>query len=276
MAKVRLCAFADEASPSLEGQILALKRNNISLLEIRGVNGKNIKDLSYDEAYEAKKMLDTAGISVWSIGSPVGKADTDKDWDTQVAVFKKLCDFARIFGAKKIRMFSFFSKDWDKVKERLLELASLTPEGITLCHENEKGIYGDTVECCERLQRELPAIRSVFDPANLVQCGQDTKVAWQTLNPYVDYLHIKDALPSGQVVPAGEGIGNLEYIIDGYIKIGGEVLTLEPHLTEFCGLKDLENGESMGSEPRYKDENEAFDAGVFALKQLLNKMGVEY
>ena len=33
---MRLCAFADEASVDLNGQIDALKRNNISLLEIRG------------------------------------------------------------------------------------------------------------------------------------------------------------------------------------------------------------------------------------------------
>ncbi|MBQ7907270.1 MAG: sugar phosphate isomerase/epimerase [Clostridia bacterium] len=276
MAKVRLCAFADEACPNLDGQISALKRNNISLLEIRGVNGKNIKDLSYDEVREVKAKLDMAGIGVWSIGSPVGKADTDKDWDVQTESFKKLCDFAKILGAEKIRMFSFYSKDWDRVKARLCELVALTPEGITLCHENEKGIYGDTTDCCEQIQRTIPQLRAVFDPANLVQCGQDTKAAWQTLNPYVDYLHIKDALASGQVVPAGEGIGNLEFIIDSYIKMGGEVMTLEPHLTEFCGLKDLENGESMSEEKRYATEDEAFDAGVYALKQILDRLGVEY
>ena len=44
---MRLCAFADEASVSLDGQIEALKRNNISLLEIRGVDGENIKEISY-------------------------------------------------------------------------------------------------------------------------------------------------------------------------------------------------------------------------------------
>ena len=276
MAKVRLCAFADEACPNLDGQIKALKRNDISLLEIRGVNGKNIKELSYDEIYQVKKQLDEAGISVWSIGSPVGKADTDKDWDAQVESFKKLCDFATILGAEKIRMFSFFTKDWDKASSRLKELVSLAPKGITLCHENEKGIYGDTIDCCEQIQQSIPELRAVFDPANFIQCGQDTKVAWQALNPYVDYLHIKDALSSGQVVPAGEGIGNLEFLIDSYIKMGGEVLTLEPHLTEFCGLKDLENGESMAKEKRYATEDEAFDAGVSALKKILNDLGVEY
>jgi hypothetical protein len=58
-------------------------------------------------------------------------------------------------------------------------------------------------------------------------------------------MHIKDALASGQVVPAGSGIGNLKYLIGEYAKMGGEVLTLEPHLMEFYGLSELENGESV-------------------------------
>ena len=54
---MRLCAFADEASSELFGQIAALKRNGISQLEIRGVNGKNIKDLSSEEVKAVKAAL---------------------------------------------------------------------------------------------------------------------------------------------------------------------------------------------------------------------------
>ena len=46
---MRLSAFADEASVDLLGQIDALKRNNIEMLEIRGVNGENIKNISVVE-----------------------------------------------------------------------------------------------------------------------------------------------------------------------------------------------------------------------------------
>ena len=77
---MKLCAFADEASSALSGQIAALKRNGISSLEIRGVNGKNIKDLSRDEVKEVKNILDGEGISVWSIGSPIGKISLADDF----------------------------------------------------------------------------------------------------------------------------------------------------------------------------------------------------
>ena len=38
----KIAAFADEASASLEGQIKAMKENNVEYLEIRGVDGENM------------------------------------------------------------------------------------------------------------------------------------------------------------------------------------------------------------------------------------------
>ena len=39
-------AFADEADPNFDLQLAALKRNRIPLLEIRGVDGKGVLDLT--------------------------------------------------------------------------------------------------------------------------------------------------------------------------------------------------------------------------------------
>ncbi|MBQ8839928.1 MAG: sugar phosphate isomerase/epimerase [Clostridia bacterium] len=276
MAKMKLCAFADEASKDLAGQIEALKRNNISLLEIRGVDGKNISEISLEKAKEVKELLDKNGISVWSIGSPVGKAKINENVQIQEETFLRLCEIARLFGCQRIRMFSFFDGEENEVIARLNHLCEIAGEDIILCHENEKGIYGDKAEKCLTICKEVKGIKAVFDPANFVQCGVYTKSAWEMLNPYVDYLHIKDALDDGQVVPAGQGIGNLEYIVSEYAKMGGEVLTLEPHLMEFYGLSKLENGESIKGMGKFDDENEAFDTGVSALKKLLDKLGLEY
>ena len=44
--KIRFSAFADEASPYISGQIDAMKKNGISMLEVRGVNKKNISEIS--------------------------------------------------------------------------------------------------------------------------------------------------------------------------------------------------------------------------------------
>ena len=44
--EIRLSAFADEASADLLQQIETLNRERIPLIELRGVNGKNVAELS--------------------------------------------------------------------------------------------------------------------------------------------------------------------------------------------------------------------------------------
>ncbi len=65
---IRLCAFSDEASDSLEGQIAALLRNNIKLTELRSVGGVNVKDFTNEQAEAYAKQLAESGIRVWAIG----------------------------------------------------------------------------------------------------------------------------------------------------------------------------------------------------------------
>jgi len=112
----------------------------------------------------------------------------------------------------------------------------------------------------------------VFDPANFVQCGEDVAAAWQLLRPYVWYLHIKDALPDGSVVPAGCGAGHIPEILADYAARGGTAVTLEPHLAEFVGLSALERaGETsrIGAVYRYPTAEAAFAAAADALRKLL-------
>ena len=54
---IKLCAFADEANGSLQGQIEALKRNEIAYLELRNVNGKNVSAITLEEAKEYAEIL---------------------------------------------------------------------------------------------------------------------------------------------------------------------------------------------------------------------------
>ena len=274
----RLSAFADEASPEIRGQIAAMKRNGISLLEIRGVDGENISKITAAKAKEVRSMLDAEGIKVWSIGSPIGKFHLEKaPFEEHMDAFKRVLEYADILDAPKIRMFSFHpvpdvSEEamLDMNLEYLQKLYDLTPDSVVLCHENEKKIYGETPEKCLQILKAFPKMRAVFDPANFVQCGVDTLKAWEMLKDYVDYVHIKDANEEGTVVPAGLGLGNIPTILKDYFARGGEVMTLEPHLHLFAGLDKLEDGESLKPGVRtYRDNDEAFDAGVSALKDIL-------
>ena len=77
---MKLCAFADEASSMLDGQISALKRNDIPYLEIRGIDGKNIKDVTVPEALVGDVMGDLNKRR----GAVLGMDAADKDGYTVV------------------------------------------------------------------------------------------------------------------------------------------------------------------------------------------------
>ena len=274
-----LSAFADESSNAFSGQVDALKRNNFSYLEIRNLDGKNVTELTAAEAKALARMLADNGLKVWSIGSPIGKIGIGEDFAKHMDLYRHTLDLACEFGAGNIRLFSFFMpKDEhpenyrNPVLERMAEFAETAKLwGITPCHENEKGIYGDNAQRCLEIHRSVPELKAVFDPANFIQCGQDTLQAWDMLHPYVHYMHIKDALPNGSVVPPGMGSGNVPALVAKYYAQGGRVLSLEPHLYDFVGLKNLEQEgeESIVGGMSFATAEEAFDYAANTLKTIL-------
>ncbi|MCR4616735.1 MAG: sugar phosphate isomerase/epimerase [Lachnospiraceae bacterium] len=271
--KYTLAAFADEASPLLKNQIKAMKENGVSALEIRGVDGENVADISKEKAKEIIKRLKDEGLYVWSIGSPYGKIGLNDDFSHHLDKFKRTLEICDILETKHIRLFSFYGAEnrFDDVCERLEKFVTAADgTGILLCHENEKGIYGDIASRCLEIHKTFPQIKAIFDPANFIQSGQDTVKAWDMLGSYVEYMHIKDALLDGSVVPAGRGEGNIPYILSKY---KGKVLTVEPHLSVFDGLDKLEAGEKSKIFPyTYGSPAEAFKAAVDAIKDIVENM----
>ena len=277
---MKIYACADEASPIIDEQIKAMKENGVDGLEIRNVDSVNIAEISDSKAKEVRKKLDNACLRVWTIGSPIGKIDIEKDdFALHTEKFKRTLELADILGAENVRLFSFFTpaENRDSYKDKVIERLGTFFEiakgsGINLCHENEKGIYGDIPERCLEIHKALPEMKAIFDPATYVQCGVDTLQAWELLKGYVKYLHIKDALADGSVVPAGKGIGNVEFILGDYIRNGGDSVTVEPHLTVFDGLKGLEkegDASVVGEVYKYATAEEAFSAAVSALRGLI-------
>ena len=104
-----------------------------------------------------------------------------------------------------------------------------------------------------------------------MQCDVDTLPGWEMLKDYIKYLHIKDAVLGGKVVPAGKGDGNVAKLVQAFITQGGQDMTIEPHLTVFDGLRNLERAgeESAVEEYAYASSDEAFDAACSALREIL-------
>lgn len=271
---IRLCAFADEADPSLDGQIKALNKNNIHLIELRGVDGKNVLDLTDEEAKAALDKLTKGGIKVWSIGSPIGKVDITTDFNEYEKKVIRACELAKIFKCENIRMFSFFKALQSKNQvitylKRMVEIAK--KYGVKMCHENEKDIYGDIEPRCTEILNAVDGLYYVYDPANFIQCHQDPEKSLKMLHPRAYYFHIKDALmATGEVVPPGEGDGRLQEVVN-LIK-GDKVLTIEPHLKVFSGYANVDKSQ-LKNKHEYASNIEAFDDAVKHTKQLLINAG---
>lgn len=288
MANFVFSAFCDESGEdSIEGQIEACKRNGITHMELRGFGEKlNINNLSKEAAAKMKKVIESEGMTVSSIGSGYGKIEITDDFEPHFASFKNTVEVAKILGAKYIRIFSFYFTKGESYEEyrsevlrRVKAMADYAAQnGLLCCHENEKGIYGDTAErCLDLLENCGKNLRAVFDPANFIQCGVDTVKAYDLLESFVEYFHIKDAIyADGSVVPAGTGEGRVLEIITRAAKQERTiVLSLEPHLQVFEGLGALESGtlESNRTLPKnaYPSHAASFKAAADAMHSLAEK-----
>lgn len=278
--KPHLYAFADEASSQIDGQITAMLRNKLEGLEIRNVDGQNISDISLEKAKEVKKKLDDNGLICWSIGSPIGKIGIDDHFEQHLDVLRHTLDVAELLGSSHIRMFSFYIPEGkpyelyrNKVLDRLSKMAETAAGRATLCHENEKGIYGDEPHRCLEILTAVPEMVGVFDPANYVQCGYHPEEAYPLLESRTKYLHIKDAFFSDHsVVPAGHGDGHVAEIVRAFVEREEPCMTIEPHLMTFAGLAALEHDgqKTLMGKYVYKDNDASFDAACDALKAILD------
>jgi len=280
MAQFILSAFADEADSTLAGQIDALKRNGIDYIEMRNVNGKNIIDHTDDEVSEIKAQLKDAGIALSAVGSPIGKISITDPFELHLEKFKRTLEIAQMLDTKRIRLFSFYIPKGESPlayraevfarMQAMLDAAKGT--GILLCHENEGGIYGELPAQCLDLHQSFPDLKAIFDPANYVCAKADILWGIKNIAPYVDYLHIKDATLDGSIVPSGKGDGYVIEVLETLKdKVTPTFLSVEPHLAVFAGYAALDSRE-LKNKYTYSSNNEAFDAAVAALKEVLTKI----
>ncbi len=278
-----LSGFSDEIDPDIEVQLSHLQSLGIRYFEPRTINGKNISELNDEEAIALRGRMDHYGIGASSIGSPIGKIGIMDNFDSHMELLQRTIRTAKILGTSYIRVFSFYIPDGeytifrDEVLRRMKVMTNLACyENVILLHENEKGIYGDSAIRCREILDETNSrhLRAVFDPANFIQCGQATyPEAYSLMRPYIEYMHIKDAEQSGEVVPAGYGIGFVAEILKSLKASGYEgFLSLEPHLGSFTGLSKLSRDDSRRLQEKEPSSAEKFDVAYQALKSILRQI----
>ena len=106
---------------------------------------------------------------------------------------------------------------------------------VKIVHENDAWFYGAKPEETKLVMERFhgPHFAAAFDFANTVKIGYKPFDDWfPWILPYLDTIHIKDAVQSTQkVVPAGQGEGQIQQTLQ-YVKDQNwqGPLTLEPHL----------------------------------------------
>ena len=104
MSNFILSGFSDEISADFKTQLETVKNLDISHIEIRGVNGRNITDYTIEEVKELKYLLDKMEVKISAVGSPIGKIKITDDFEPHFKLFKHTVEIAMILNTKYIRL----------------------------------------------------------------------------------------------------------------------------------------------------------------------------
>ena len=280
MKNIIISAFADEYSSDLNTQLEMLGENGIGYIEPRFLLGKNVADLTANEAHEVARKLSDCKIGVSAIGSPLGKIKLSDDFDAHLEKTRRVLEIANILGTDKVRMFSFYLHEGKSRIEcrnevidklgKMLDLAEAS--GIKLCHENEAEIYGESPEeCLDLLTTFGGKLRAVFDMGNFVLGGyKPFPDAYDKIKSYVEYFHIKDALYAGAIVPPGRGEASIGEVLRAHSESSEHPVyaTLEPHLQTFDGLNSLV-GRGFDNPYKFESKEVAFLTAINNFKEIL-------
>lgn len=258
-----LSGFGDEVDPDPAVQAAVLLALGASHIEVRSAWGTNVSEMDPRQVDKLKTILDAKGLRVSAVASPIGKVDVGLPVEHELERLRRIIGVARTLKTRYIRIFSFYrgpgQSPGDIRDDVLIRMAALAAEaaeaGVVLLHENEKGIYGDTPERVLDIMESVnsPALRVAWDNANFVQVGvKPYTEGYALLRPYLEYFQVKDAiLATGEVVPAGEGDGELEATIaalkaDGFAGFA----SLEPHLASAHELGGFSGPVAFGAAAR--------------------------
>jgi 3-dehydroshikimate dehydratase len=237
-----ISACSDEISQDLAIALHVLEREEVHHVDLRGVWGSNVVNMTQEQGSRAREMLRERGFQVTALSTAVGKTRITEDFAPELARFERAVELARFFDAPYLRVFSFIATEeearhfWPEAIERLhmlCEIAALYD--IQVAHENEEGGFcaWRPEECLAMHQALPPHFRALFEPCSFTVMNYDPYTdALPLLRPYLGYVHVRDT-PRGttRYTVVGEGdVGWQTILADLYAHNFEGYLTLEPHL----------------------------------------------
>lgn len=249
--------FTDEASDSLEGQILATQTLGWQYLSARTFNGQNIHEVSdYDFEVICEKLISN-DIRVAEFGTLIGNwaKKIDSDWSLTLAEVERCIPRMQKLSVNYARIMSYAQEPWGNEQyeqERFRRLRAITERfrdaGLTALHENCMNWGGFSPDHTLRLLDEVPGLKLIFDTGNPVFQRDRSKpepYPWQDVLGFyhkvkeaVVHVHVKDAtMPltgeEPQYTFPGKGDAHLETILEELIKSKYEgFIAIEPHIAK--------------------------------------------
>jgi sugar phosphate isomerase/epimerase len=269
-----ITGFGDEISSDLDVQLQTMKRLGVTGLDLRTAFGKNVLQLSDVEVDQVAERVESYGLSVQTVSSPVNKVKFSGV--SAGEELKKLDRAAQIAKRLRIRRIRIFTPEtdpeggsaaWPEVKAWMADQVALAKDqDVVLLHENDGRFFGAFPANARMLLEEFsgPNFRAIYDFGNAVLIGTRTMHDWfPWIVPHLDTLHIKDAIESDhKFVAAGEGDGEmLEAFMNLDVYGWSGPLTLEPH-AQVAGPQGGFSGE------------QAFEHAVKALRKVLDAAGI--
>ena len=174
---MKLTGFADEAAPDLATQIKATQELGWQYISARGIDGKNMHDLSDSEFDTARGQLEDAGIRIAEFGSLIGSwsKNIKSDFALTLDEVDRAIPRMQQLGTNIVRVMSYAQQPWGEnqyEQERFRRLRAITARfsqaGITTAHENCMNWGGFSSGHTLRLIEEVPGLKLIFDTGNPV------------------------------------------------------------------------------------------------------------
>ena len=206
-AMQQFCAFA----------ALGLRYYTLRFIDAgTGAGIQNVMQLDPQGIENIRNLQKEYGLSVSSIGSPIGKVkllDVEDGTNNRFVPFqdylqkdvRRACDLANQFDCKLIRGFSFYhpkgSDPNAHLPQAIDQIGQITrlcdSYGLTYGLEVEANLVGQTGKLLAKVHSAVahPALVLVFDGANLVCQGMSTDEVFEeylAMKPGLGWIHVKD------------------------------------------------------------------------------------
>ena len=317
---ILLSGFADEAAndKTLDQQFSAFAALGMRYFSIRFVdagNGiKNVMALNDSELETVKQKINEYGLSVSSLGSPIGKTkllDVDDGTTTPYRPFDqylaedvpRACELTNALGAKLIRGFSFYHPRGSDIEDHFAQAVDQIGKIVDVCDshgltyglEVEANLVGQTGDYLARINQQVnrDAMLLIFDGGNLVTMGLSTEEVFQqyvAMKPGLGWIHIKDFAnpnPGARVEHVDEEA--LKHFVpadigdSGHEKIFQDLVSFLPELDARMKKRgapgvfiDLEPHVKGGGQFGGFSGPDGFGVALRGLCRVLDKTGIDY